>query len=85
MVWLVELPFVYHQTSHPFSPVWSWVVFLQEMKLALLVAALKFLGVESVLAVHKEAPPNPDEVPLPAVPNATWISDVWRLLFYDVL
>lgn len=50
--------------------------YMQEMKLALLVAALKFLGVESVLAVHKEAPPNPDEVPLPAVPNATWISDV---------
>lgn len=49
---------------------------MQEMKLALLVAALKFLGVESVLAVHKEAPPNLDEVPLPAVPNATWISDV---------
>jgi len=42
------------------------------MKLALLVApAWKFLSVEAVLAVHnvKEAPPNPDEVPLPAVPN----------------
>lgn len=26
-------------------------------------------GVLAVLAVHKEAPPNPDEVPLPAVPN----------------
>mmetsp|Transcript_37409 Transcript_37409/g.46244 ORF Transcript_37409/g.46244 Transcript_37409/m.46244 type:complete len:327 (-) Transcript_37409:46-1026(-) len=40
------------------------------MKLALLVApALKFLSVEAVLAVHKESPPNPDEVPLPAVPN----------------
>lgn len=42
------------------------------MKLALLVApALKLLSVEAVLAVHnvKEAPPNPDEVPLPAVPN----------------
>ena len=27
MVWLVELPFVYHQKSHPFSPMWSWVVY----------------------------------------------------------
>lgn len=47
----------------------------QEMKLALLVApAWKFLSVEAVLAVHnvKEAPPNPDEVPLPAVPNVPW-------------
>ena len=44
----------------------------EEMKLALLVAALKVLSVEAVLAVHnvqKEAPPNPDEVPLPPVPN----------------
>lgn len=45
----------------------------KEMKLALLVApALKFLSVEAVLAVHKEAPPNPDEIPLPAVPNVAW-------------
>lgn len=43
--------------------------------MALLVApAWKFLSVEAVLAVHnvKEAPPNPDEVPLPAVPNVPW-------------
>ncbi len=56
-------------TFHFFSPQTSHKK--QEMKLTLLVAALKFLKVEAVLAVHKEAPPNPDEVPLPAVPNAT--------------
>ena len=63
---------------YKFLPLWGFrtlTQFSQEMKLALLVApALKLLSVEAVLAVHnvKEAPPNPDEVPLPAVPNVPW-------------
>ena len=64
---------------YKFHPLWGFRTLTQcsrqEMKLALLVApALKLLSVEAVLAVHnvKEAPPNPDEVPLPAVPNVPW-------------